>query len=35
LSAEESSRELGISRFIGQTQVMPEALGNPDGFDAG
>ena len=34
LSAEESSRVLGISRLIGQTQAMVEASGDPDGFDA-
>jgi putative toxin-antitoxin system antitoxin component (TIGR02293 family) len=35
LSVEESSRVLGISRLIGQTQAMIEASGNPDHFDAG
>lgn len=34
LTAEESSRVLGISRLIGQTQAMIEASGNPEGFDA-
>ncbi|MET3181726.1 UNVERIFIED_ORG: putative toxin-antitoxin system antitoxin component (TIGR02293 family) [Variovorax guangxiensis] len=34
LSAEESSRVLGISRLIAQTQAMVETSGNPDGFDA-
>ena len=34
LSTEESSRVLGISRLIGQTQAMVETSGNPDGFDA-
>lgn len=34
LSAEESSRVLGISRLIGQTQAMVEASGDPEGFDA-
>lgn len=34
LSAEESSRVLGISRLIGQTQAMVETSGNSDGFDA-
>ena len=34
LSAEESSRVLGISRLIGQTQAMVQTSGNPDGFDA-
>lgn len=34
LSAEESSRVLGISRLIGQTQAMIETSGNPDVFDA-
>jgi len=34
LSAEESSRVLGISRLIGQTQAMVETSGNPDDFDA-
>lgn len=34
LSAKESSRVLGISRLIGQTQVTVETSGNPDGFDA-
>lgn len=34
LSAEESSRVLGISRLIGQTQAMVETSRNPDGFDA-
>lgn len=34
LSAEESSRVLGISRLIGQAQAMVEISGNPDVFDA-
>ena len=34
LSAEESSRVLGISRLIGQVQAIVEASGNPEGFDA-
>jgi putative toxin-antitoxin system antitoxin component (TIGR02293 family) len=34
LSADESSRVLGISRLIGQVQAMVEASGNPEGFDA-
>lgn len=34
LSVEESSRVLGISRLIGQTQAMVDASGNPDVFDA-
>ncbi|WP_371437542.1 antitoxin Xre/MbcA/ParS toxin-binding domain-containing protein [Polaromonas sp.] len=34
LSAEESSRVLGVSRLIGQVQAIVEASGNPDGFDA-
>nr|WP_093125777.1 antitoxin Xre/MbcA/ParS toxin-binding domain-containing protein [Variovorax sp. OK605] len=34
LSAEESSRVLGIGRLIGQTQAMVETSGTPDGFDA-
>lgn len=34
LSAEESSRVLGIGRLIGQVQAMVEASGDPEGFDA-
>jgi putative toxin-antitoxin system antitoxin component (TIGR02293 family) len=34
LTPEESSRVLGISRLIGQTQAMVEASGDPSGFDA-
>jgi putative toxin-antitoxin system antitoxin component (TIGR02293 family) len=34
LSVEASSRVLGISRLIGQTQAMVETFGDPDGFDA-
>jgi putative toxin-antitoxin system antitoxin component (TIGR02293 family) len=34
LTADESSRVLGIGRLIGQTQAMVEASGDPRGFDA-
>lgn len=34
LSAEESSRVLGVGRLIGQTQAMVETSGHPDSFDA-
>lgn len=35
LSAEQSSRVLGIARLIGQVQAMLDESGTPAGFDAG
>ena len=35
LSSDESSRVLGMTRLIGQVQVMVEESGDPQGFDAG
>ncbi len=34
LSADESSRLLGMARLVGQVQAMVDESGNPDGFNA-
>lgn len=34
LTADESSRVLGMARLVGQVQAMVEESGNPQGFDA-